>query len=124
MVSWTYSYMHKWTISMINPFKIDLGLGHSTLPLFGKPGNYETAIDHRTLFGTWHISILIQKLIVDCYFGERGLHTTTGDIYLYVSGNAIDENLVSLEQGYYGSSRDHYHQSMKMTEEASRLVCR
>ena len=59
------------------------------------------------------------------YFGERGLYATTDYIYLYVSEDGIvDKNIVSVEKGYKGSSKDHYYRPSGATEEASRLLHR
>ena len=58
------------------------------------------------------------------YFGERGLYATTKYIYMYTPEDSINEKIVSCNQGYNGSSKDHYYQSMGATVEASRLIHR
>ena len=58
------------------------------------------------------------------YFGERGLYVLTRYIFMYLPEDGIDETIVSVEEGYKGSSKDHYYQSIGATEEASHLMCR
>ena len=58
------------------------------------------------------------------YWGERGMYTSTRYIFMYLPEDAIDGKIVSVEQGYYGSSRDHYYRSIGATKEASRLLRR
>ena len=58
------------------------------------------------------------------YFGPTGLYASTRYIFMYLPEDGIDAKIVSVEQGYYGSSKDHYYRSIGATEEASRLVCR
>ena len=58
------------------------------------------------------------------YFGDRGLYATTKYIYMYIPEDAIDERVVSVEEGYRGSSKDHYYRSVGATEIASRLLRR
>ncbi len=58
------------------------------------------------------------------YFGEKGLYATTKYIYMYLPEDAIDKAVVAANDGYSGSSRDHYCRSEGKTEEASRLLRR
>ena len=58
------------------------------------------------------------------YFGERGLYASTRYIYMYLPEDGIDETIVSVEEGYKGSSKDHYYRSIGKTETASRLMRR
>ena len=58
------------------------------------------------------------------YYGGRGLYATTQYIYMFIPQDAIDDKVVAVEEGYPGSSKDHYYRSMGATEEASRLMRR
>lgn len=58
------------------------------------------------------------------YFGERGLYASTRYIFMYLPMDGIDEKIVSVEEGYSGSSKDHYYRSIGATDEASRLIRR
>ena len=55
------------------------------------------------------------------YYGRRGLYATTKYIYLFIPADAIDEKVVAVDEGYSGSSKDHYYRSLGATEEASRF---
>ncbi len=58
------------------------------------------------------------------YYGGRGLYATTQYIYMFIPSDAIDDKVVAVDEGYSGSSKDHYYRSMGATEEASRLMRR
>ena len=58
------------------------------------------------------------------YYGERGLYASTKYIFMYIPEDAIDEKIVSVEEGYKGSSKDHYYRSLGNSEETSRLFKR
>jgi hypothetical protein len=55
------------------------------------------------------------------YYGERGLYATTQYIYMFLEEDAMDEAVVATDNGYSGSSKDHYYRSLGATLEASRL---
>ena len=55
------------------------------------------------------------------YSGVRGIYATTGNIYMYIPADAIDEKLVAVDVGYRGSSNDHYYRSMGATAENASL---
>ena len=40
------------------------------------------------------------------YFGEQGLYASTMYIYMYLPDDAINDNIVSVDEGYSGSSKD------------------
>jgi len=41
------------------------------------------------------------------YFGERALYVSTQYMFMYLPEDGIDETIVSVEEGYKGSSKDH-----------------
>ena len=55
------------------------------------------------------------------YVGEKGIYATTQYVYMFPPEDGIDHNIVAIDSGYSGSSKDHYFWSMGVTEEASRL---
>ena len=55
------------------------------------------------------------------YFGQRGIYAATKYIYMFIPEDGIDESIVSVDEGYSGSSKDHYYCSLGAIPEASRL---
>ena len=55
------------------------------------------------------------------YFGHRGLYATTHYIYMYMVEEAMAYDVVAVDAGYAGSSKDHYYLSRGATEVASRM---
>ena len=51
------------------------------------------------------------------------MYATTRYIFMYIPEDAMDENIIDVEAGYSGSSRDHYYRSIGATMEASSLLC-
>ena len=58
------------------------------------------------------------------YVGERGLYASTKYICMYLPEDGINNKIVSVDEGYNGSSKDHYYRSIRVTEESSRLTHR
>ena len=58
------------------------------------------------------------------YHGKRGFYATTQYVYMYMAENGMDEKIVSTEEGYKNSSKDHYYWSRGRTQESSRLLRR
>ena len=58
------------------------------------------------------------------YIGERGLYASTKYIFMYLPEDGINNKIVMVDEGYHGSSKDHYYRSIGVTEDASRLYRR
>ena len=43
------------------------------------------------------------------YFSERGLYVSAKYIFMYLPEDGMDETIVGVEEGYKGSSKDHYY---------------
>ena len=43
------------------------------------------------------------------YFGMRGFYASTQYIYMFLDEGGMDESIVAVEEGYKGSSQDHYY---------------
>ena len=58
------------------------------------------------------------------YFAMKGLYSSTGYVYMYIPEAGINVKIVATNDGYSGSSKDHYYWSKGKSEEASRLFRR
>ena len=43
------------------------------------------------------------------YYGENRLYATTNYILIYIPEDSIDGDMVAVDAGYSGSSKDHYY---------------
>ena len=55
------------------------------------------------------------------YFAMKGLYSTPGYLYMYMPEDGINVKIVETNDGYSGSSQDHYYWSRGKSKEASRL---